>query len=96
MANNQFIIPQGTTFPFDVSVYGYSNITGYNSYFAIYNDNDVSILQRWGTVKDASGTLHFDVTNIDSSMSKNKYSFCIYMLKDSSIFRLVKDSVEIN
>lgn len=95
--NNKIEIPQGTTFIYDVSVYGIDNLTGFIPTSEVRKkspDTDL-IFTNTGSIVDASGRIRFVYSSTDTSINKAEYINKIKLSLDSSIYRIIYDTISI-
>lgn len=85
------IVKMTSTIP---GVPGVLDVSGFTPYLTVkrkINDTD-AVLSKIGTVIDASGTLLFELTPIDTSMNYGEYVYDITIEKDTRIYTVIKNT----
>lgn len=91
--NNRIDVYQNNSKTIGCVVVGVSDVSGFIPYLTVKKktgDAD-SVLSKTGTVVDASGTLLFNLTTIDTSMNYGDYIYDVTIEKDTTVYTVVKD-----
>ena len=91
--NNKIEIYQNNSKTIGCVVVGVSDVSGFIPYLTVKKkttDTD-TVLEKVGTIVDASGTLLFNLTSTDTSMNYGDYIYDVTIEKDATIYTVVKD-----